>query len=215
MPCALAPHPAGTSTHHPRKWCEPMGGDAAPSRPCRLGRWSSNSEAQTPRDFCLGQRWRPKPSHSRPSEFFQQPVPLCRVVHHPRSDRFGGYTPKKTYVWTPPKQTKPTCWTDSRISSENTICRCRPLEKRWRRAGQRWRRFNLWSAVSFWRFWSLYGVFPRSCRRIFQAEFWDTPSFLANFRVEFTLVVLFRWIIPLARWIFLRLLAVFSLFRFS
>ena len=46
-------------------------------------------------------------------------------------------------------------------------------------------------------------------------RFEETPSFLASFRVEFALVVGFRLIIALARWIFFLLLAVFSLFRFS
>ena len=101
------------------------------------------------------------------------------------------------------------------FSSENTIWRCPPFEKRRKRARARWRRFNRAAADSFWRFWSLYGFKFKSVRKICLALSWDTPSFLANFRVEFTLVVAFLLIIPLERWIFLELLAVFSLFRLS
>ena len=101
------------------------------------------------------------------------------------------------------------------FSSEKTICRCLPPENRWYKALARCSLFNFVASVSFWRFKNLNGFFPRSSRRIFLAEKSEIPSFLANFRVEFTLVDGFLLIIPLVRWIFLRLLAVFSLFRFS
>ena len=95
------------------------------------------------------------------------------------------------------------------FSSEKMIWRCRPLEKRLRRARQRKRRFCFASAFNFCRFWNLNGFRFRSFFKIILALSQPTPNFLANFRVEFALVVEFRWIIPLARWIFFLLFAVF------
>src|SRR4051812_17564165 len=69
---------------------------------------------------------------------------------------------------------------------KKTICRCLPPENRWYKALARCSLFNFAASVSFWRFKDLNGFFPRTSRRIFLAEKSEIPSFLANFRVEFT-----------------------------
>jgi hypothetical protein len=97
------------------------------------------------------------------------------------------------------------------FSSVNSVFRCRPLARRFRRFPARSFRFFFVVAVSCWRFWYLYGKSSKSFRRILHADILSTPSFLPNFLAEFALVVGFRLFIPLARKIFSLLLALFFL----